>query len=59
MEKDLLALEARRLREALTAKLSAVFALGAEQLQLRAGLQECKAAVLVRALPALTALHLE
>ncbi len=48
VEKDTLALEARRLREALTAKLGAVFALGAEQLALRAGLQERKAAVLVR-----------
>ena len=40
MEKDVLALDVRRLREALTGKLEAVFALGHARLALRSGLQE-------------------
>ena len=40
MEKDVLALDVRRLREALAAKLEAVFSLGHARLALRSGLQE-------------------
>ena len=40
MERDVLALDVRRLREALTGRLEAVFALGHARLALRSGLQE-------------------